>query len=139
MHTDESKDDIQNRRTFASSSSCLVSTPYSGSLVPLKVFNLATKYINTFTEYHSVCSFFRIGTPHPLSRKRVCSPLPRSQRGGGHTRLRVRGPNSDDWRKSQALCLPCESSHKANILNITQTQQQTKPSQAKPKPANKLN
>ncbi len=34
-------------------------------------------------------------------------PLPPEPKGGGHTRLRVRGwgsPNSDDWRKSLALC-----------------------------------
>jgi hypothetical protein len=48
----------------------------------------------------------QLGLSHPLSRQRVC-PSPRYQ-GGGHTRLRVRGwgsPNSDDWRKSLALCL----------------------------------
>ncbi len=39
-----------------------------------------------------------------------CAPPPGSK-GGGHTRLRVRGwgsPNSDDWRKSSALCLLCD-------------------------------
>ncbi len=39
-------------------------------------------------------------TPNPV-------PLPQNRRGGGHTRLRVSGwgsPNSDDWRKSLALC-----------------------------------
>ncbi len=39
-----------------------------------------------------------LGLSHPLSRQRVC-PYPRYQRGGGHTRLRVRGwgsPNSDE-------------------------------------------
>ncbi len=47
--------------------------------------------------------------PQPLSRKRVCPP-PRSKGWGGHTRLRLRGwgsSNSDDWRKSLALCLLC--------------------------------
>jgi hypothetical protein len=47
------------------------------------------------------------GLSHPLSPQRVCR---RNQRGGGHTRLRVRGwgpPDSDDWRKSLALCLLC--------------------------------
>jgi hypothetical protein len=52
-----------------------------------------------------------LGLSHPLSRQRVC-PSPRNQMGGGGecTRLRVRGrgtPNSDDWRKSLALCLLC--------------------------------
>jgi hypothetical protein len=41
-----------------------------------------------------------------------CAPTPGTKGlgGGGHTRLRVRGwgsPNSDDWRKSLALCLLC--------------------------------
>ena len=48
-----------------------------------------------------------LGLSHPLSRQRVC-PSPRNQGGRGvHTRLRVRGwesPNSDDWKKSLALC-----------------------------------
>jgi hypothetical protein len=42
--------------------------------------------------------------PSPASG---CAPPPKPK-GGGHTRLRVRGwgsPNSDDWRKSLALCL----------------------------------
>ncbi len=48
-------------------------------------------------------------SPQPLSRKRVCPPPP-DQRVGGHPRLRLRGwgsSNSDDWRKSLALCLLC--------------------------------
>jgi hypothetical protein len=50
-----------------------------------------------------------LGLPQPLSRKRVFPPHP-DQRVGGHTRRRLRGwgsPNSDDWRKSLALCLFC--------------------------------
>jgi hypothetical protein len=49
-----------------------------------------------------------LGLPHPLSRRRVCSSI--LTKGGGQTRLRVRGwgrPNSNDWRKSLALCLLC--------------------------------
>jgi hypothetical protein len=50
-----------------------------------------------------------IGTlPTPLSPASV--PLP-PETGGGQTRLQVRGwgsPNSDDWRKSLALCLLCD-------------------------------
>ncbi len=37
--------------------------------------------------------------------------LPPGPKGGAHTRLRVRGwgsPNSNDWRKSLALCLLCD-------------------------------
>ncbi len=51
-----------------------------------------------------------LGLSHPLSCQPVC-PSPRNKgRGAQHTRLRVRGwgsPNSDDWRKSLALCLLC--------------------------------
>ncbi len=39
------------------------------------------------------------------------APRSPQNREGGHTRLRVRGwgsPNSDDWRKSLALCLLCD-------------------------------
>ncbi len=42
----------------------------------------------------------------PLSLASECAPPPGTK--GGHTRLRVRGwgsPNSNDWRKSLALCL----------------------------------
>ncbi len=59
-----------------------------------------------YKEYHSACSLVGIGTlPPPLSPAIV--PLPPEPKGG-HTRLRGRGrgsPNSDDWRKSLALCL----------------------------------
>jgi len=54
-----------------------------------------------------------LGLPQPLSRKRACPPLHHPDQrvgGGGHIRLRLRGgggPNSDDWRKSLALCLLC--------------------------------
>ncbi len=57
------------------------------------------------------------GLPHPLSRKRVCTS-PRNQRGGAHTRKRVRGwgsPNSNDWRKSLALCLLCASDYESFV------------------------
>jgi hypothetical protein len=58
-------------------------------------------------EYHSVCPLVRIGTTtFPLPQASVYPPQPK---GRGHTRLRVRGggSNSDDWRKSLALCLLC--------------------------------
>jgi hypothetical protein len=51
-----------------------------------------------------------LGLSQPLSLQQVY-PSPQN-RGGGHTRLRVRGwgsPNYDDWRKSLALCLLCVS------------------------------
>jgi hypothetical protein len=62
-----------------------------------------------------------LGLSQPLYRQRMC-PSPQNRGWGvggvpipttgerGHTRLRVRGwgsPNSDDWRKSLALCLLC--------------------------------
>jgi hypothetical protein len=46
-----------------------------------------------------------------------CS-LPPDQRVGGHTRLRLKGwgsPNSDDWRKSLALCLLCVVTHTCSL------------------------
>ncbi len=52
----------------------------------------------------------------PLFRQRVC-PSPQN-RGGGDTRLMARGwgsPNSDDWRKSLALCLQYSVSATVNI------------------------
>ncbi len=60
-------------------------------------------YINRVTTVYVPSS--ELGLP-PLSRKQVC-PTPRNQ-GRRHTLLRVRGwgsPNSDDLRKSFALCI----------------------------------
>ncbi len=48
--------------------------------------------------------------PTTLSRKRVCPPPPRTKRGGDRLGRGVRewgSPNSDDWKKSLALCLLC--------------------------------
>ncbi len=48
-------------------------------------------------------------SPNP-SLASKCAPPPRTWGGGGHTCPRVRGwgsPNSDDLRKSLALCLLC--------------------------------
>jgi hypothetical protein len=39
-----------------------------------------------------------------------CALPPQEPKGGGHTRVRVRGwvsPHSDDWRKGLAVCLLC--------------------------------
>ncbi len=47
-------------------------------------------------------------SPTPLAASECA--LPPGQRVGGHTRLRLKGwgsPNSNDWRKSLALCLLC--------------------------------
>jgi hypothetical protein len=77
--------------------------------------------IYIYVEYHSTYMSLRRTweSPHPLPRQRVF-PSPQNQRGGGHTRLRVWGwgsPNSDDWRKSLALCLLCGLSHSPKELS----------------------
>ncbi len=63
-----------------------------------------------------ICKYFVVYiknwySPNP-SLASECSPRPQNRGwgGGGHSRLRVRGwvsPNSDDLRKSLALCLLC--------------------------------
>jgi hypothetical protein len=61
-----------------------------------------------YIEHHSVCHPSEL-TPPPLLLQ-ASVPSPPDQRVGGHTRLRLKGmgsPNSDDWRKSLALCLLC--------------------------------
>jgi hypothetical protein len=64
----------------------------------------------------SPCPNWDPHTPPPASE---CVPPPGTKRGGRHTRLRVRGCmgglNSDDWRKSIALCLLC-GRHDATAL-----------------------
>jgi hypothetical protein len=70
----------------------------------------STKYI--YIQSTTVCvPLSELVLSHPLFRQRMC-PSPR-RGGGGHTRLRVKGwsPNSDDWRKSLALCLICDRQH----------------------------
>jgi hypothetical protein len=66
--------------------------------------------VRIYKEYHRVYPLVGIGTlPTPLSPASVS--LPPEAGGGGHTRQRARGwgsPNSDDWRKSLALCLLCD-------------------------------
>jgi hypothetical protein len=62
-----------------------------------------------YIQHHSVYPLVGIGTTTtPLPPASL--PYPPDQRwGGGHTRRRLRGwgsPNSDDLRKSLALCLP---------------------------------
>jgi hypothetical protein len=91
-----------------------------GPYCPLWIWILeSTKYIYTWRT-HSVCPLVRFGTPRPLSRQRVCtSPPPLEPKEGGtifpeHTCHGGSGwgrgsTNSDDWRKSLALCLLCAS------------------------------
>jgi hypothetical protein len=64
---------------------------------------------STYIYIVPVCPLVGIGTLPPLLSP-ASVPLPPEPKGGGHTRLRVRGwgsPNFDDWRKSLALCLLC--------------------------------
>ncbi len=64
--------------------------------------------IYTYIEHHSVCPLVGIGTP-PTPLSQAMPSLP-DQMDVEHTRPRLRGwgsPNSDDWRKSLALCLLC--------------------------------
>ncbi len=64
--------------------------------------------VHTYKEYRSVCPLVGTGTrPPPLSPASV--HLPPEPRGDGNTSVRVRGwgsPNSNDWRKGLALCMP---------------------------------
>jgi hypothetical protein len=66
--------------------------------------------VHIYTEYHSVCPSSELGLSHPFSRHGECAPPP-ELKGGGGIRLWARGrgsPNSDDRRKSLALCLLCD-------------------------------
>ncbi len=68
-----------------------------------------------YPEYHSVCPLAGVGTPHPLSRKRVCF-LPEPWGGGGglvlHKSLRGRGVGSQFGR--QEINLSTQSKKKYN-------------------------
>jgi hypothetical protein len=83
------------------------------------VTDVSNHKVRICKEYHSVCPLAGIGTlPTPFSPASV--PLP-PQPGGGGTldRLRVRGwgsSNSDDLRKSLALCLLCVSNVSGGAL-----------------------
>ncbi len=55
----------------------------------------------------SLCRNWNSPNPSPACE---CALPPEPKGGGGHTRLRLKGwgiPNSDDWRKSLAICLLC--------------------------------
>jgi hypothetical protein len=58
---------------------------------PLNNSNCETedcRAIMLYLEYKSVCSFLRIGSPCPLSRKRVCTSHPLWSQRGNNTPLR---------------------------------------------------
>jgi hypothetical protein len=74
---------------------------------PLPPWNWAGTHIYRVPHCMYLCRNW--GSLPPLSPTSVPLP-PEPKGGGGHTRLRVRGwgsPNSDDGRKSLALCLLC--------------------------------
>ncbi len=62
--------------------------------------------VRIYKEYHSVCTLSELGLSQPLSRQQVC-PSPQNRGGGGWEAHSPWSPNSDDWRKSLALCLLC--------------------------------
>ncbi len=64
-----------------------------------------------------------IGTPPtPLPQASVPSPPPDQRVGGGGANSPAargwRSPNSDDWRKSLALCLLCDLKHIVRRISI---------------------
>ncbi len=83
------------------------------SWIPITDFKCCVHKVLIYKEHHSVCPLVGIGTPPtPFPQASVPSPPPTPDQrvGGGGTRLRLRrwgSPNSDDWRKSLALCLLC--------------------------------
>ncbi len=81
-----------------------------------------TKYLYMYIEHHSVFSPRRHWDSHNPSPASECAP-PRTKGWGVHSpRLRLRGwgiPNSDDCRKSLALCLLCApNQHKDDDIPI---------------------
>jgi hypothetical protein len=66
---------------------------------------------STYTDRVPQCMSPRWNWDSPTPYPQASVPLPPPEpKGGEHTRLPVRGrgsPNSDDWRKSLALCLLC--------------------------------
>jgi hypothetical protein len=79
------------------------------SIIILLPTSQSTKHkVHTYKEYHSVCPLVEIVTPPPpLSPASV--PLTSGTKGGGGGAKLGVGPNSNEWRKSLALCLLCES------------------------------
>jgi hypothetical protein len=68
-------------------------------------------YMTDITEYKAFYPVVRIWSPHtPLPRESVAPPPSFGPQGRAHALAgeEVGGPYSDDWRKSLALCLPCD-------------------------------
>jgi hypothetical protein len=66
-------------------------------------------YVFMYQEYHRVCPLDRIGTPSHPSPTSECVPSP-ELKGGGHTRLRLRGGSQLgrlEKKPSTVLCLLC--------------------------------
>ncbi len=63
--------------------------------------------VHIHLEFHSVCPLVGIGTPNPSHTSECVPPEPKG--GGAHSPAGEGwgGPNSEDWRKSLALCLLC--------------------------------
>ncbi len=66
--------------------------------------------VHIYKEYHSVCPLVGIGTLPPPSHASECAPPPQAKGGRAHSPAGEGwgSPNSDDWRKSLALCLLCD-------------------------------
>ncbi len=92
---------------------------YKMLLVRRKSQSLYTSYL----EYHSVGPLVRIGTPHPLSRKRMCTPTPEPK--GGTLACGWGGGGSQFGRLEKNPCLLYaytggreKSSGQAHLFNI---------------------
>ncbi len=103
---------IHQSSGYTGRSAYQVTAEWTGSLLCIH----PTKYIYIKSTTVYVPSS-ELGPPRPLSPCE-CVPPPRIKGGGGHTSLRGEGwgsPNSDDWRKSLALCLTCDSPSRIHV------------------------
>ncbi len=66
--------------------------------------------VHIYTEYHSVCPLVGIGTAPPPQAKGGRAHSPAGEGWGS--------PNSDDWRKSLALCLLCGYIAKSHARSV---------------------
>jgi hypothetical protein len=84
---------------------CFIGHPSDAKVSEISMFTTGRGIICTIhvpRVPECVCPFVRIGSPRPLSHKRVCPP-PLETKGGCYTRLRgegAGGANSDDWSES---------------------------------------